>query len=135
MTWAGPLDKPEPRKRIKARRKRQEAKVVADVRPQCVARDGYCRVSGWPNVGPCKGASAWSHFGEKKRFKTRKMDPRYRHTTAGSLMLCNDAHHWAYDKNKLELVALNPVAGCDGRLRATTDAGTYEETECPRLPQ
>ena len=111
-----PFPKPEPRSRVKARRRRQESKVVSEVRAKVVARDGYCRLAGVPMLGPCKGPSEWAHFEEHKRFKTRRKPPEERHTTAGSLMLC-DGHHDRYDLNQIEMRAMT-TCGCDGALAA-----------------
>jgi hypothetical protein len=106
------LEKPEPRRRVKAREQRQAAKVVKSVRAQCVDRDGYCRIyqhrwiqgfGSTPRLGACEGASEWAHLGEKKRFKTRGQAPEIRHTTAGSLMLCAK-HHDDYDEGRLRIV-------------------------------
>lgn len=122
------IPKPEPWDKVKARRKRQEAKVVKDVRQQCVDRDGYCRIAN-KDMGPCSGPSEWAHLGEKKRFKTRGQAPEVRHTTAGSLMACK-AHHDAYDKgtgdDRLVIEALGYI-GADGLLRYRRHGIVYEE--------
>ena len=123
--------KPEPRKRVKARRQRQAAKVVKSVRAQCVERDGYCR---WARrwftntiyCPACSGPSEWAHFAEKKRYKTRGMSPEVRHTTAGSFMLCR-LHHVAYDRtHTLKIVPLTSK-GADGPLQFQQDGATYAE--------
>jgi hypothetical protein len=96
------LAKLEPRKRVKARKRRHAAKVVKSVRAQCVERDGYCR-AGWDRpVALCHGVSEWAHLGDKKRFKTRGQAPEIRHTTAGSLMLCQK-HHADYDAGRMAI--------------------------------
>jgi hypothetical protein len=104
-----PQPKPTPRKRVKAKRQRHAAKVVKSVRALCVERDGYCRLTrdwSWelvmPTFGACEGPSQWAHLGDKKRFKTRGQAPEVRHTTAGSLMLC-DRHHDDYDEGRLNI--------------------------------
>jgi hypothetical protein len=105
------LAKPEPRKRVKARKQRQEAKVVKSVRAQCVERDGYCATvtkqtnaaDAWTWMIQCDGVSEWAHLGDKKRFKTRGQAPEIRHTTAGSLMLCTK-HHDDYDEGRMAII-------------------------------
>ena len=114
--------KPTPRRILKARRKRRAAKVVKSVRAQCVARDGFCRISrpamdlaGRP-LGDCAGPSEWAHMAAARRWKTRGQAPEVRHTTAGSLMLCR-GHHNAYDReHTLEIVPLT-TQGANGPLR------------------
>ncbi len=103
-----------PRKLAKARSDRAEAKVIKRVRAIVEARDGRCRLywDAWSSV--CDGPSEWAHFGDKKRFKTRKMSPEQRHTTAGSLMLCRK-HHADYDQGRLVILA--GPDGCDGPLQ------------------
>lgn len=117
--------KPTPRRILKARRKRQAAKVVKSVRAQCVERDGYCRFETFPYG--CNGPSEWAHLGEKKRYKTRGMSAEVRHTTAGSLMLCR-RHHHAYDRaHTLRIVPLTSK-GADGPLQFDVHGTTYAET-------
>jgi hypothetical protein len=108
----------------KRRRDRLEAAVIEEVRAQCVARDGFCRWTG-AGLGACAGPSEWAHFNEKKRFKTRGMDPRERHTTAGSLMMCR-RHHRLYDAGRMQVEPLTE-RGADGRLRAECGEARYEE--------
>jgi hypothetical protein len=50
----------------------------------------------------CHGVSEWAHLGDKKRFKTRGQAPEIRHTTAGSLMLCQK-HHADYDAGRMAI--------------------------------
>ena len=116
--------KPEARKRVKARRKRQAAKVVKSIRAQCVERDGSCRFESWEDhpddfhsdalEGICDGPAEWAHLGAQKRFKTRGQPPTHRHTTAGSLIVCR-AIHRAYDEGR---IAIEPQTelGADGPL-------------------
>lgn len=85
--------KPEKLKTTRGRKRRREGKVTKSIRAQCVERDGYCRLMG---VGTCDGPSEWAHLGEKKRARTRGMDPEVRHTTVHSMMLCH-LHHYLYD--------------------------------------
>jgi hypothetical protein len=104
------LAKPEPRKRVKARKQRHAAKVVKSIRHQCVLRDGSCRLKwqrdDWTDMPSCalacSGAPEWAHLGDKKRFKTRGQAPEIRHTTAGSLMLCKK-HHQEYDSGRMAI--------------------------------
>ncbi len=122
--------KPEPHKRVQARRKRQAAKVVTSVRAQCVERDGYCRFETFPYG--CTGPSEWAHLGEQKRYRTRGMPAEVRHTTAGSLMLCR-RHHSAYDRaHTLKIVPLTSL-GADGPLRFDVRGTTYAETSSGEL--
>ncbi len=115
-----PQPKPEPRRRSKGRKKRVERKVIQSVRAQCVERDGHCRID-TPIAGDqilmkheCSERSEWAHFGAKKRAHTRGMAPEVRHTTADSLMLCQDVHR-LYDASQL---AIDPLSdqGCNGPL-------------------
>lgn len=116
-------------------RRREESKVVKVVRLVVAERDGYCRLH-WTNgatraamvatFGPCHGASQWAHRREgMSRAQTRGMDPKDRHTTAGSLMLCafhhlDDRH--GYDRSAFAIEDMTDK-GCDGRLRFVTRAG------------
>jgi len=119
--------KPKPQASIRRANKRVEAKIKRMVRAICVARDGECRICNWEDnpddwhddyLNFCDDdpwqRSQWAHLGDKKRFKTRGMPPEERHTTAGSLMLCESAHR-AYDAGELEIVALSD-RGADGAL-------------------
>ncbi len=108
--------KPGPTAKHRAKRRRAESPVVKTVRPQCVERDGYCKLtalSAW--TGSCRGPSQWMHLGEKKRARTRGMKPEQRHTTAGSMMGC-EFHHDLYDTGKIAL-GLTPE-GANGPIRA-----------------
>ena len=123
--------KPEPRKRAKGRRRRAASAVVKTVRAQVKDRDGYCRLYGVQApiaFGPCEGLSEWSHVGEKKRYRTRGLrDPRDRHATTHSLMLCKK-HHGVYDANVFHIELLTPN-GADSRLRFVRKDGiVWEET-------
>lgn len=105
-------------RREKARGKRQEAKVAAAVRADCVVRDGYCLIaSRLPRsvaglLGPCEGLSEWAHVGEHRRCFTRGQEPEQRHTTAGSGQMCT-AHHVAYDSHEFDFETYTE-AGMDG---------------------
>lgn len=106
-----------PTARARARKKRRDEAVAETVRALVEARDGHCKY-GFDvhpaNRSRCGADSQWAHFGERKRFKTRGMDPTYRHATTHSLMLCGP-HHDAYDKGLLA-ITLVTEAGCDGPL-------------------
>lgn len=124
--------KGEARTTTKGRARRRARAVVRDVRDDCVARDGYCRVEGY-GLGDCDGPSEWAHLGAQKRFKTRGQDPEERHTTAGSCIFCR-SHHHAYDKgtgdDRLAIEALTP-RGAEGRLAFTRGGRRYEEAVDP----
>lgn len=129
-----PIGKPEARKRTKGRKDRAEAKVEKVTRAKCVDRDGYCRIGSRgteevldvydpllfvPSLADgCEGPSQWAHRGELRRARTRGQAPEIRHTTAGSLMLCQ-RHHDQYDntqKPRLFITALT-AKGADGPLK------------------
>ena len=115
-----PIPKPEPLKRVKARRKRQEAAVKKSVRQQVDARDGYCVIQthGFSSVGPCEGVSEWAHIGTSRRCFTRGMAAVVRHTTKGSAKLCHK-HHTAYDAHQFEFALLEDT-GMDGEYGVVT---------------
>ncbi len=123
-----PLAKPEPRKKQKAREDRHEAAIKKDVRERVAARDGFCRAQNI-GMGPCFGASAWAHLRGHTRAETRGQAPEVRHTTAGSLMLCNGAHHPAYDQGYQGRLHITPKTelGCNGPLTFERNGVTYEE--------
>ena len=131
-----PVPKGTPRAVEKGRKDRTERRVKKSVRQQCVARDGYCRLGNsiWGLLDQrdrfigngfafsCSSdnvkRSEWAHFGDKRRARTRGQTPEARHTTAGTLMLCQ-AHHEQYDgkaKPRLFITALSRK-GCDGPLK------------------
>lgn len=127
MDYSGlPLRKPEPRKREKARLRRRAKRVIETVRPQVVARDGYCRARDI-GMGACRGASEWAHFGDHRRARTRGKPPEERHTTAGSLMFCV-GHHDDYDEGRMA-VAATTDRECDGPLRFEKDGVVHTEAE------
>lgn len=121
---AGGIPKGESRKVLKGRRQRHAAKVITAVRAQCVERDGGCRVGidgPWPDhIGSCDGVSEWAHMPQKRRSKTRGMEPEVRHTTADSLMLCTK-HHDQLDGRRRPRLTITPLTelGCNGELRIT----------------
>lgn len=114
--------KPESRKRIKAKKYRAEMKVEQSVRAACVERDGWCRI--YRDFGPvcmeqklCSGPSEWAHL--EPRARTRGMAPEQRHNTATSLMLCKK-HHDDFDgKIGGKKLSIEPETdkGADGPLR------------------
>lgn len=112
--------KPEPRKRTKGRADRAESKVAQQVRAECVARDGDCRLNDRCLValfGACSGDSEWAHMHDKRRSKTRGMAPKERHASESSLMLCS-RHHARYDGRECPRIDIQPAssAGAAGRL-------------------
>lgn len=124
--------KPEPHKRVKGRKKREERKVVKTVRPQVVDRDGTCRLRSMSLAfhlmfGACAGPSEWAHWREWSRAKTRGMAPEIRHTTDKSLMLCTK-HHDDYDESRLTIEAKTERT-CDGPLRFIKGEHVYDELE------
>jgi hypothetical protein len=119
-----PCPKPEPRKRTKARAKRHEAAIIQQVRAQCVARDGDCRIgSATTYLGACAGESEWCHLGDMRRFRTRGMDPDVRHTKAGTCCLCTK-HHQMLDANEIRVEFMTPD-GADGTLRFIRAGGSF----------
>jgi hypothetical protein len=124
--------KPVPQRRIKSRRKREAAAVVQAVRPQVVARDGYCRLSEAARLRPgefgeCKGPSQWSHYNAThRRSKTRGMPPEARHTTAGSMMLCT-RHSEDYDQHRTDIAVQDEARGCNGPVTATRGGAVWIE--------
>lgn len=78
-------------------------------------RDGFCRLAGRTPKSPCSGYQGWAHLKERKRSKTRNMDPEYRHSTRFSLMLC-DSHHRQYDDASDPLDMVYGEAGANGPI-------------------
>lgn len=120
------LQKPEPYRKVKARRDRAEAKVKKVVREACVARDGYCRLAMIATVwafGSCDGPSEWNHL--KKRSLTRGQAPEIRHNTATSIMNCK-SHHGMIDDGKIRH-EYKTENGADGPMRFEFDGVVYEE--------
>ena len=127
--WS-PLGIGETRSTLKGRRDRCEAEQQHYIRAKCVARDGDCRIatdrfrngiSAEKAQADCDGRSEWAHLGDKKRFKTRRMNPMDRHTMEGSLMLCTQ-HHQAYDAGTLRITPTDPMKGADGVLEYFEEA-------------
>jgi len=126
--------KPEPRKRAKARQSRAEASVIQRVRAACVERDGECRLAATLFGRECFGASEWAHMGEKRRYKTRGLPPEERHSTVWTCQLCS-FHHTLYDDkghpfDTIEITALDSVKGADGILRISR--GSVSVLSVPR---
>jgi hypothetical protein len=96
--------RPGPTAKARAKKRRKEGPVKADVRLHCAQRDGLCRVAQWVGtdtvalelMNGCDGPSEWAHMAQKRQSKTRGQVPTVRHTTAESLMLCR-RHHAQYD--------------------------------------
>jgi hypothetical protein len=111
------------RKRVKARRQRQAAKVAKSVREDCVERDGFCLIwrratsSDWARLANpiCDGPSEWAHIGQHRRCHTQGQAPEQRHTTKGSGMLCQ-RHHVAYDAHAFDIEPLTD-AGMNGAFK------------------
>lgn len=116
--------KPLPRRRLKARKDRHEAAVIARIRALVVERDGYCRLQG-KGLGACRGASEWAHLEHKRRAKTRGLPPEDRHTSAFSMMLCT-FHHQRYDARTLGL-AFRSERGADGPVQWYAERFVYTE--------
>lgn len=127
-----PQPKPEPRKRAKGRKDRQEAQIKRLVRAACVLRDGYCVLDrggatdfvrgdvfgAGLGLYDCAGDSQWCHMHARRRSQTRKQAPEIRHDTAYSFMACQ-RHHDQYDnkqKPRLFVTALTR-AGANGPLK------------------
>ena len=105
-----------------------ERTVSTQVRAKVSQRDGPCRIG--KNLlasffGRCAGVPEWAHLGDKRRFKTRGMEPEDRHTTQGTAMLCT-AHHSAYDLHLIDIQPLTP-AGADGPLSFIKCETVFEE--------
>ncbi len=121
-----------PTARARAKRRRAEKPVADDVRARCVLRDGYCRARATSTkpygdvltvevfMHVCEGSSQWAHLRGSTRAETRGMKPEQRHTTRGTLMLCQWLHD-RYDGRahpRLNIEALTD-RGADGPLRFT----------------
>lgn len=126
--------KPEPIKRVKGRRKRAEAVVKKEVRRQVCTRDGYCRVNVADRVtvgtlGRHEGLSEWAHLEEKRRSKTRGMNPEERHTTQDTVMFCT-RHHQMYDARQFSVEFFDRFTRADGLIRLVAPGGgtIFEET-------
>jgi hypothetical protein len=118
--------RPEPQRRVKARSKREAAKIVRQVRAACVERDGRCRYAndvhaavltlpaGAVCITYCEGESEWAHLNEFARYKTRGQPPAARHHTHGTAIICKRHHAMLHDK-KLTVSFLSDL-GADGPL-------------------
>jgi len=108
------------RKTIKlkrGRKRRSESKRVKSVRPQVVARDGYCRIQKDLQLNECEGKSEWAHLPDYTRAKTRKMSPEQRHSTEWTIMACTKHHDQIDGRRKPKiLVAMPDPEGADGLL-------------------
>lgn len=121
MSWIRPS-------RAKAAKRKAESKVVADVRERVFRRDWRCRAcaAGVPReYGMTFQEDQWAHLGNHRRFKTRGMAPEERHTTQGSMRLC-DQHHHQYDHHTLNIIMLTE-AGADGPVRFERDGQEFVE--------
>ena len=107
--------KPRLRKSLTRANRRVAAKIKRQVRAAGLDRDcNVCRAWWMIDMDRCDGPLEWAHFGDYKRFKTRGKPAAERHTTMGSLMLCQ-SHHRAYDSGRLAITALSD-RGADGPL-------------------
>lgn len=137
--------KPEKRSKTKRRKDRKEAAVAKAVREDVEDRDGYCRfnsstlarirstagVSAFAFFGPCDGPGEWAHLGEKRRSKTRGMDPEERHTVEESMKLCRGHHQGqnGYDRHGFEIEYLTERKA-NGPLRAIRrDGAIFDEVD------
>jgi hypothetical protein len=107
------------KRQLKGQQDRAEAKVIKAVRAKVMERELHdCRLYvAVPELIPfgwCHGRLAWAHLGDQRRFKTVGLPPEERHTTAGSLALC-ERHHTIYDRHAMEIDA--GPKGADGPLR------------------
>jgi hypothetical protein len=114
----GAILKPTSRKTLKGRKDRAEYKTKAQVRAECVERDGYCRIAEMAHRTLCAGRSEWMHLEEGRRSQTRGMAPEKRHTTRLSLMGCK-RHHLEYDAHVFDVDFIDPERGADGALQVT----------------
>lgn len=106
------LSKPKgPTARYRAKRKRADDAHRLGIRAACVLRDGYCKFA---ILGGCQGLSEHCHLGEKKRARTRGMDPEIRHTMEGSCMACT-FHHHEEEQGRLKL-SMFPYVGANGPM-------------------
>ena len=92
-----------PRRRLKGRKERAEARVKRQVRAACVERDGDCLVLTRVGLPGCKGPSTWAHFSGHRRSQTRGMSPERRHDTRFSGMLC-ERHHGQEESGRYQVV-------------------------------
>lgn len=111
-----PLSRPSrpkgPRAKDRAKRRRADSAYALKVRADVDERDGYCRFTG---LTRCAERSEWAHLEDKKRARTRGMEPEERHTTAKSLKACAH-HHRLYDAGKIQIAMTE--RGADGPIRA-----------------
>lgn len=104
------------RSTIQERKARAEAARIQIVRPQCVDRDGFCRLSTVQALfGSCIGVSEWAHLWDKKRCFTRGMSPEQRHDAMWTAQFCT-RHHTDEERKRIRLDALTQ-RGADGQLR------------------
>jgi hypothetical protein len=103
------------RRRVAARGRAAEQRVLRAVRAAVMARDGgTCRASGTAlgiGLGACEGPLELAHLAAWRRSRTRGQPPEQRHTRTGAISLCH-AHHVAYDAHRFDIL-LGPT-GADG---------------------
>lgn len=123
--WA-PLWKPEPRKKIKARKDRAEAEVKKRNRAIVAERDGYCRLgtrAARAVFGDCQGFSEWNHLW--KRSRSRNVDSEERHATGVTAMHCQ-RHHYDVDHYVIKF-EYKTERRADGPMRWWKGDAVYEE--------
>lgn len=110
--------KPEPLKRTRARRTRQDDTYAATVRAKVIDRDHGCRVF-WESTprlaGYCAGPLQVAHLRGKRRSATMKQAPALRHSTAWECQLCQH-HHTMEEHSDLTHEYLSD-RGADGPMR------------------
>ena len=121
--------KPAPRRRAKRRRDAEERRVKRDVRKIVVRRDGYCRL-GKRAPTDCLGPSQWAHLPDLRRARTVGQRPERRHTSAGTLMLCQ-RHHDELDGRARPRLQIEPQSRCgaNGRLHFVVGEWGWHWTE------
>jgi hypothetical protein len=129
-----PQPKPTPRKRVNAKAKRVESTHAQQVRALVVERDGSCRLADpalWLIFGACSGESEFAHMPERRRSKTRGMDPKIRHDKAHTLMLCTKHHAMADRRGPRPWMQVQPASsrGAEGRLAFQIRDTVHVESE------
>jgi hypothetical protein len=111
-----PIPKPTPRRTVKGRKTRAEAKVLKAVREAVFKRDGGCRIAKnifRVHLGPCGGPLQLAHL--RKRSATRGMAPELRHRRDEAVCLCA-RHHEMEERHQL-LWGFRGPNGADGLMR------------------
>lgn len=99
-TSALAFQKPEPRAKVRARKKRADLKALKTSREVVFAEDGRCRFPEQSkDLFPCGPAGAndqLAHLDERKRAHTTGREPAFRHDPKHAMRLCPH-HHAGYD--------------------------------------